>query len=495
VIRADGKYVLPGFIDAHVHLRDYYSELFITHGITSIVDWAGSTGSYAWILAQKEGVAKGKIYGARVYSSGEMIREDADVSEAAQQVRQIAARGFDKIDIGYNVRPEVVAAVIAEAKKVGLPVSGYPVHTRAAIEAGISAVKHTYTVGIAAVKDPARKKLIEQQAGLPDREQDAKLALLGDDYDDLVQLMIAKKTAWVPTFVKDMKVTTERMDEFERDNVRLVSNPELQYLPILNLLPQLTNVYPSGIGVVASGVVGTVDRSSPDFAVYRHAYRNLQDFAKKLVAGGGRVLAGTAPHSFVLPGLSLHHEMQLLVDAGLTPMQALQSASSWPAEYVNKQNEVGVLAPGRFGDVVILTRNPLENIANTRSAETVIQGGRVQPMGYHHGYANPIPRGSAAASAPGEGVARPQLDSVSPDVTTEGGAPTEITLRGRAFVRASTVMFERIPLDTTFVSPVELKAVVPEWLIRAAGAYSVYVSNPRPGGGESVVRSFFVKYR
>jgi hypothetical protein len=385
-------------------------------------------------------------------------------------------------------------AIIDEARKVGLPSAGYPIHTREAIAAGLNIIKHTYTVGIANVTDPARVQSIEHTLDVPERERDAKLCLVTDDTDGLVKLMLEKKTAWVPTLVKDMKVTTDRRDEFERDNVRLLSNPDLQYLPVTNLLPQITNSYRSGIGMVASGLVGTLDTGGEEYQTYQRSYRNLQGLIKKLVNGGGRVLVGTAPHSYVLPGLSFHHEMQLLVDAGLTPMQVLQAGSSWAAEIVRKDKDLGTLAEGKLADVVILSRNPLEAIANTRSVEMVLQGGRVLPTGFHRTYANPIPR-IAAHGAPGEGYPRPQLDAVTPGTATEGAGSVTLTVRGRSFVRGTTVIFDRTPLDTTFVSESELRATMPERLARLPGSYAVSVSSPRPGGGDSAPVPFIVKYR
>ena len=125
---------------------------------------------------------------------------------------------------------------------------------------------------------------------------DARLYLLGDDHDALVRLMVDNKVAWVPTLVKDFKVIHDRRDEFEVENYRLLANPDLQYLPVSNLMVQLTNDFPTGIGVVASGAIGTVDRTSADWQLYRKSYKNLQDFLKNLVDAGGRVLPGTAPH-------------------------------------------------------------------------------------------------------------------------------------------------------------------------------------------------------
>ena len=91
VIDARGKYVIPGLWDAHAHYRDYYPELYITHGITNVVDWS-SGAPLEWILAQKEGFAKGRIYGPRIYTSGEVIRADSD-PETARYALGLAPEG------------------------------------------------------------------------------------------------------------------------------------------------------------------------------------------------------------------------------------------------------------------------------------------------------------------------------------------------------------------------------------------------------------------
>ena len=493
VIKAEGKFILPGFIDAHIHYRDYYPELLISHGITSLADWGGSP--LEWILTQKEGISKGKIYGPRIYTCGVSLGQAAvpDVETALRRVRELAARGVDKIDLTFSVKPDVLEAAIREAHRLGLPASGYPVHTREAIEAGIDAIKHTYVLGSANTTDPERLKELYRQATIDSRAKNPRLFLLGPDHEDLVRLMVSKKVAWIPTLAKDFKLIHDRGDEFQKESFRLFSNPLLQYVPDY-YFTHLTNDFETGVPVVASGRVGTVDRTGEEYQTYRKAYRNLQSFMRKFVQSGGRVLAGTAPHSFVMPGLALHQEMQLFVDAGLSPQQALQSASSWVAGYLRVDNEVGTVEEGKLADIVILKKNPLEDIRNTRSVDTVIQGGRVLPTGYHPSYSNPIPR-NTTRNAPGAGNPPPQLERISPLVTSEGSGDMMITAIGRTFVPGAVVFFEQTPLETRFVSAAELKAVISEPLLRSVGTYWLYVSNPRPGGGDSEVASLIVKYK
>ena len=492
VIDAAGRFLLPGFIDAHVHYRDYYPELLITHGVTAIADWGGSPVN--WTLAQKAGVAAGRLYGPRIYTCGEMLGEELDPKAAVAAVGELADRGVSMIAFGFAHPVDVVRAAAAEAHRRGLRAVGYPVSTRAAIEAGLDTIKHTYTIGAADTTDPARVAEQERQLARPERQRDARLFLLEGDGSSAAAVLQSRRVTWIPTLAKDFKVIHDRRDQFEREGLKLLLDPDLAYLPLDTYLPQLPNEYLPGLPVVASGLVGTVEHSGVEYERYRRAYRSLQGLIRRVAADGGRVLAGTAPHSFVLPGLALHQEMQLFVDAGLTPAQALQSASSWTAEWLQVDKDLGTVTEGKIADLLILDRNPLDDIANSRSIRTVIQGGRVQPTGYHRSYANPIPR-STTRNAPGAGVPRPQLDSLHPAVAVEGQAPLRLTLRGRAFMPGAVVFVDGVPLETTLASAGEASVVVPASMLARAGTAWVVVSNPKPGGGESQPSPLIVKFK
>ena len=96
---------------------------------------------------------------------------------------------------------------------------------------------------------------------------------------------------------------------------------------------------------------------------------------------GVRLLAGTdAPNPYVFPGFSLHEELELLVQAGLTPLEALQTATVNPAKYLGKEKELGTIEKGKLADLVLLEANPLENISNTQRINAVVVNGRYLPQ-------------------------------------------------------------------------------------------------------------------
>lgn len=502
VINADGKYILPGFIDAHLHYRDYYPELLITHGVTAAAEWGGSP--LPWILAQRDGIASGQLFGPRLFTCGDSYSEDPEdqtVEKAEQWLKKMVAAGVDKIDIGFASPPPVLKALIEGGHKAGLPVSGYPAYINEAIALGIDSIKHTYSVGIASQTDAALLTQIRQQAQLPYRKRDLALPLVGKDSSDLAARLVEHHVQWVPTLVKDFKVIHDRRDEFEIEGMRLLADPNLDYLPREDMFLMTSNRF--GIGMATPG--GThfeglvskrsdpIDYQSDAFRRYHDAYGNLQRLIHDIVQRGGHVLAGTAPHSYVLPGLSLHQEMQLFVDAGLTPMQALQSAGLWVAQYLKKDHDLGTIETGKLADIILLDANPLQDIRNTRRVTTVIQGGRQLPLGYHFTFRNPIPR-STQTTAPGAASPVPQLASVSRDSAARGSGPIEIELKGDLFTDGALAYLDDTALPTTFVSPQRLRATIPAALLTAVGTHWIRVFNPPPGRVESRAVALIVRY-
>src|SRR3990170_159114 len=104
------------------------------------------------------------------------------------------------------------------------------------------------------------------------------------------------------------------------------------------------------------------NRSPEEIRQFKDGYRKVQQFLKKFVQAGGKIYAGTDSSAATTPGLSLHHEMELLVDAGLSPMQAIQAATKNGAELFGLDRNLGTIEPGKWADLIVLGRNPLDDI-------------------------------------------------------------------------------------------------------------------------------------
>src|SRR5262245_26884789 len=127
-----------------------------------------------------------------------------------------------------------------------------------------------------------------------------------------------------------------------------------------------------------------------DRAPEKESYAKVAEFLRKYSAAGGKVLAAT--DAGPLPGLSLHYEMQMLVDAGIPPMKAIQGATLWAAESIGKQKDLGSIEAGKLADITVVDGDPLSNIAATRNVGIVIKDGKVLDTAYDPKFKNPFPR-------------------------------------------------------------------------------------------------------
>jgi hypothetical protein len=210
------------------------------------------------------------------------------------------------------------------------------------------------------------------------------------------------------------------------------------------------------------------------------------------VAAGGRLYSGTDSASASVPGLSLHHEMQLYVDAGIPPMKALQASTLWPAQMARMDKTLGSVEVGKYGDLVIVSANPLDDIHNTQTVDTVIKGGVVQDISYHASYDVPIhtwgPTTKHLYSLP------PVVSNLIPGSAPHGG-DIWVTVTGLNFSPNSVVLFAGSPVETKWVSDKEMRAHLTPKQTSDWGTYLIGVSTPRPGGGVTEGLGFVVEFK
>jgi imidazolonepropionase-like amidohydrolase len=125
----------------------------------------------------------------------------------------------------------------------------------------------------------------------------------------------------------------------------------------------------------------------------RAGYANIAEFLKKYSDAGGKILAATDTGiTGIIPGVSLHYEMQMLADMGIPPMKALQAATLWAAEVLGREKDLGSIQVGKLADFTIIEGNPLADIGATKNVRMVIKGGEVMKTSYDPKWVNPVRR-------------------------------------------------------------------------------------------------------
>src|SRR5207247_4457562 len=194
-------------------------------------------------------------------------------------------------------------------------------------------------------------------------------------------------------------------------------------------------------------------------------YNKVKEFVTQYVKAGGKIVAGTDEGGVSMPGLSLHYEMQMIADMGISPMKAIQAATLWSAESFGQAKNVGSIEPGKFADFMIIEGNPLNDIAATRNVKMVIKNGQVMDTAYDPKALTPVARPFGRP---------PKLNSVNPAVANEGTQSVTLQIDGTQFGPRSVVRMDNKDLPTQFVSATKLTATVEAPLLQKAGSYALY---------------------
>ena len=159
----------------------------------------------------------------------------------------------------------------------------------------------------------------------------------------------------------------------------LLRNPQLKYLPpyIFKDTESFFAKYEKMAPDKRQQVVG--------------GFKMLQEFARKFAAAGGKIHSGSDPNH-VVPGYAIHAELQMLIEAGLKPEQAIRTASLNVAEAWGKEKDSGSVEKGKVADLILINGDPLKNISDTQRIEMVFSEGRKSTRTFHADYKNPLPR-------------------------------------------------------------------------------------------------------
>jgi imidazolonepropionase-like amidohydrolase len=402
VMEAREKFLIPGLWDMHVHTRGKFYDpsipffpLLIANGVTGVRDM-GSPMEYVdqirrWRKEPTEGgpvrpriVAAGPILDdagpyrlvPSLSRGGPAVNQIINVTneaEARRAVRMLKRHGVNFVKVYNGLPRDAYLAIADEAKKQGLPFVGHvpeSITVDEASDAGQKSMEHL--IGMELACSRLEQKLMAERSAAKAKGDQAELARLNSIQTQMVLdtysrqkaralfARLKKNHTWqCPTLV------LLRLAAFGDDS-RIVNSQRLRFIPS-SILTQWTQID-----------YWRRRRTPEENATQTRLFQLDLEMVGAMQRAGVKLLAGTDMlKPSLLPGFSLHDELMLLVQAGLTPMEALQSATLNPARFLGVEKMLGTVQRGKKADLVLLDADPLANIRNTTKIHAVVLNGRL----------------------------------------------------------------------------------------------------------------------
>jgi len=376
-VQGNGAYVLPGLTDMHVHAMSSTEDalerafpLLVANGITTVRDMGSELAILTEVRARlrlEPGRAAPRVLAAGPLLDGvrkpwyrdlPLILETPAV--VAEELPGLREAGVDFFKVYDDLDPATYDAIAAAANDSALPFAGHVpdgVSIEHAVEVGQRTIEH---LGLATVKD-----CVDDPGGWFEKAIHARFR---QGYDAYYRVLIDH---W------------ESLDWSRCEAVlTALGQPGVYFTPTLDMeINDRSRIDPSTIRYMAPGsqtwcnqVLEQIDAAEP--TLRKRAYEHQFDAFRRIHEAGARILVGTdAPNNCVLEGFSLHGELALLVEAGLSPGEALRAATFHAARALGRGELAGLVEAGREADLVLLDENPLEEIGNTRSVVGVVLRG------------------------------------------------------------------------------------------------------------------------
>ena len=374
VIDARNKWIIPGLMDMHAHisgLKNLPLELYLVNGVTTIRDPGGSL---TLLRLMRQEIDSGKRSGPRLFFAGQVLDGNpplwpevsiiADTPERAESaVNFLIDQGVDFIKVYNSITEPVLAAIIRTAHGRGVPVAGHvprSITMTRAVELGMDCLEHIRITGRELLPLEEATKidflpLVRREALLWQR-----FDLDSDKMKKLFSFLAERKVFLDPTLNVDELTALSLYQEYAND-------PNNRFLP----RPAITE---------ERAAAAEVFRLPPELKdISAAGFRKRLQFIGMCSRAGVQIIAGTdgVGAGKLLPGFGLQHELELLAQAGLTPIQVIQAATINAARALRKDKELGSIEAGKFADIVILNSSPLIDIHNTSSINAVMIRGRL----------------------------------------------------------------------------------------------------------------------
>jgi hypothetical protein len=325
-----------------------------------------------------------------------------------------------------------------------------------AAESGFAGVEHHWAPGMTSIADVQKRWEIHEQR-MTRKIDTAELPYLyqEENFDKIIKAMVDKNVSWAPTIATWFRPLSPNVARFKEKELAILNNPNATAIA----------------AVVREQAAGQYERYqgyAPErLAHVREGYKKLQDLIVRFVKAGGILRAGSDPNNG-LPGLGMHQEMVMFVEAGLTPMQAIAAGTINVAKAFRKDKDFGSVEVGKVADIVAIEGDPLQDMWALQNVKFMVLGGKVTDISFHANYRNPIPNIRPYRATPRD-------IEISPKSIVQGSGPATLTVSARGFDRYNRVTLNGKELETRFVSKTELEAVIPLQAVKDGGTYTVTV--------------------
>ncbi|MGA8405991.1 MAG: amidohydrolase family protein [Candidatus Acidiferrales bacterium] len=353
-IDARGKFILPGLWDMHAHFEQVeWGPIYLATGATTVRDCGNE---FEFITAVRDAIAGGRGLGPRILAAGivdgsgplaiGVARVDTP-EEAKMWVDKYHAAGFQQMKIYSSVKLEEVKDVAEEAHRLGMSVTGHVpegLNAYQVIEAGQDQINH-----VPYIADIMIPPLPENATRTDRLNAEANIDLNSPEANKAIAFLVQHGTV--------LDDTVALFEFFTASSAR----------PPVSIEPGVAKVAPE-----LQAILAETGPPSPNAAVHEKLVQKYIEIIGALHRAGVPIVAGTDQ---TVPGYSLYRELELYVQAGFTPMEAIQAATIVPARVLGFDTELGTVEAGKRADVIIVDGNPLENIHNIRKVEFVITNG------------------------------------------------------------------------------------------------------------------------
>ncbi len=377
-INGTDKYLIPGFVDTHVHLGQSKNDLmlYLANGITTVWEMFGDEAHLAWkaekqngkispnifVATRKIGSQKGLGSWIEEYFGGEI--NFAEIKAVQNGIREFKQEGYDAIKFGSHLNTKIYSTIIDESKKLGIPAIGH-----LPVEVGL---EYMYGSGFSELGhvEEITKNVMQDFGGVGLDDTEEFLSYLRENVDSIA-VNLRRNNIAVSTTVFLMESLPKQ--KFELD--KYLKSIELEYVnPSFIEGSIVSKGWLPGNNSYEDLEILNDEENRPRFEAWWNMYvEAILITTEALIKNGVTLLVGTdANVTGCVPGFSLHKELESLVNAGITTSQALNATTKAPAQWVNMN--AGELKVGFKADLVLLNANPIENIVNSKSIETVFTG-------------------------------------------------------------------------------------------------------------------------